>query len=94
MKNIDEWKELIGEIMNKEIEYNDKVSIFVKHNQGYVVIESEGREGLQMQFRRSLDHGDIIIAENIVAHGKIVSALVSSNYDDIKKVFAEFVSKL
>ena len=94
MKNLDEWKELVKEIMDKEINYSDNVSIFVEYNDGYIVIENEGRNGLQLQFRRSLDHDDIVITENIVAHGKIVSALVPSNFDDVKKVFAEFVEKL
>ena len=94
MRNLDGWKDLIEEIMGKKIEYNDKVSLFVPHNGGYVVVESEGRSGLQMQFRRSVDHADIVITENIVAHGKIVSELAPGNYDDVKKVLAEFVSKL
>ena len=94
MKNINEWKELIKEVMGVEVEYSDKVSIFAKHEFGYVVIESEGCNGLQIQYRKSLDHSDIVVSENIIAGGKIVSTLVPSNYEDVKKVISEFIQKL
>lgn len=94
MKNIKEWKEMIKEVMNKEIDYDDQVSIFVKHNSGYVVIENEGRQGLQLQYRSSLDHSDIVVNENVVVHGKMISALSPGNYEDVKKIFAEFVGKI
>ena len=95
MKNLDEWKELIGEVIkDAKIVHSDKVSVFVEYESGYVVVENEGRNGLQLQFRRSLDPSDTIVTENIVAHGKIVSALVPSNYNDVKKILDEFVGKL
>lgn len=95
MKNLDEWKGLIAEVIEKpKIVYDDKVSVFVEYNHGYVVIENEGPQGLQLQFRKSLDHSDTVITENVVVRGKIVSALAPTNHEDVKKVFAEFVSKL
>jgi len=94
MKNLDTWKSLIKEVINVDVEYSDKVSVFAKYSNGYVVIESEGRNGLQLQFRRSFDHADIVVEEDIVAHGKIVSDIVSSNYEDVKKALIDFVGKL
>ena len=95
MKNIDEWKELIAEVIeDPKIVYDDKVSIFVEYNHGYVVVENEGPQGLQLQFRKSLDHSDTVITENVVVRGKIISALAHTNREDIKKAFAEFVDML
>jgi len=95
MKNINEWKELIAEVIeNPKIVYDDKVSIFVEYNHGYIVVENEGPQGLQLQFRKSLDHSDTVITENVVVRGKIISALAHTNREDIKKAFAEFVDML
>jgi len=94
MKNLDIWKNLIKDVMDVDVEYSDKVSIFAKHDSGYVVIENEGRNGLQLQFRRTFDHDDIVVEEDIVIHGKMVSGITSSNYEDVKKVLVEFTGKL
>lgn len=95
MQNLQEWKELINETMKEpEIVHSDKVSIFIKHKSGYVVIENEGASGLQLQFRKTLDPSDIVMAEDIIVHNKIVSALASTNHNDVKKIFGEFVDKL
>lgn len=90
MRNLKEWEELTGE----KIIYNDKVSIFIKHPNGYVSIEKREKGGLQIQFRKSLDHADIVVAEDIVVGGKIVSELTHNNYNGIQKIFLEFVDKI
>jgi len=92
MKNLDIWKNLIKEVMDADVKYNDKVSIFVAQGNGYVVIEHE-QGGLQLQFRNSLDHADIVTTEDIVVHGKMISEITDNNCDDIKTILAEFCKK-
>jgi len=85
MKNIDDWKKLLSELIKKvNIEYQDSVSIFAKHNDGYLVIEKDG--GLQVQFRKSLDHSDVVLSEDIVCDKRITSELTSNNYDNVKNI--------
>jgi len=92
MKNIKDWEKLINETINKKISYYDSVSIFVETDSGFIVVEDVGRN-LQFQSRKTLDHSDIIDKEDVVCNGKMISDLVPSNYDNIKKQFAEFVEK-
>lgn len=94
MKHIEEWERLIKETMDCSISHQDNVSIFINHNFGYVVIEKQDAGNLQLQYRRSLDYADIAISENLIAHNKIVSELVHSNYEEVKRSFSEFISKL
>jgi len=71
MKNIDDWKQMISEVTGFDVEYSDSVSILTNFGSGYIVIEDTGN-GLQLQHRRSLDHSDIDVEENIIVDNKII----------------------
>lgn len=95
MKNIDGWKDLFSETLGDfEVAHKDTMSIFILYDNKIIVIENEGPRGLQIQYRRSYDPEDTIVCEDIIVDGKITSVLTSHNYEDIKKIVSEFVSKL
>lgn len=96
MKNIHEWKELLEEVVGKNDKtYVDQVSVCVPYNSGFLIIEtSENGNGLQIQFRRSTDPEDAVATQNIIAHGKIVSALTPTNHNEVKKTLLDFIGLL
>ena len=92
---MNEWKELIEEVMgDAKIAHIDNSSVFVERGPAFIVVEHQDHGGLQMQLRESFDHADIVVSEDLVAHGKIVSKLVSSNKEYVKEALTNFIEKL
>lgn len=94
MKNIEYWKLLIKELFDSDIYYQDTKSVFIEYENGYVVIEKDENNRLQLQFRKSTDHQDIVVSENIVTENKTVSELTHTNFDGVKKCVMDFAQKL
>lgn len=93
MQGSKEWRQMFKEITGKDIVYEDRVSIFFEYGPMVVGVE-EHDHGLQLQCRKSCDSSDIVVAENIICDNRIVGSIAHTNYDKIKKLFAEFISKI
>lgn len=89
--NKDIWCKILN-LKQENLIYCGSNSLAFYYGNKIIVIEKDN--GLQIQYRRSPDHSDIVVAEDIIVNKRTVSKITDSNKNQIKKLVIEFLDKL